>query len=59
MKIRVKHDFKDRESNLKLRTVGEIMTVSKERAEYLTNMKLAEIIDAKGDDSEAVIETHE
>ena len=26
MKIRVKHDFKDRENNLKLRTVGEIMT---------------------------------
>ncbi len=59
MKIRVKHDFKDRENNLKLRTVGEIMTVTKERAEYLTNMKLAEIIDAKGDDSETVVETHE
>lgn len=58
MKIRVKHDFKDRENNLKLRTVGEIMTVTKERAEYLTNMKLAEIIDVKGDDSEIVVETH-
>ena len=58
MKIKVKHDFKDRENNLKLRTVGEIMTVTKERAEYLTNMKLAEIIDVKGDDSETVVETH-
>lgn len=48
MRIRVIHDFKDIENNLKLRSVGETMTVSKERAEYLVHMKVAEIIDSKG-----------
>ena len=56
MKIRVKHEFKDMENDLKLRTVGEIMTVPKKRAEYLVNMKVAEIIDSKGGDPESPIE---
>ena len=50
MRIRVIHDFKDMQNDLKLRTVGETMTVSKERAEYLAHMKVAEIIDSKGGD---------
>ena len=56
MKIRVIHDFYDKENDLKLRSVGETMTVSKERAEYLTHMKVAEIIDSKGGDPESPIE---
>ena len=44
------------ENNLKLRSVGETMTVSKERAEYLAHMKVAEIIDSKGGDPESPIE---
>lgn len=56
MRIRVIHDFKDIENNLKLRSVGETMTVSKERAEYLAHMKVAEIIDSKGGDPESTIE---
>lgn len=56
VRIRVIHDFKDIENNLKLRSVGETMTVSKERAEYLAHMKVAEIIDSKGGDPESPIE---
>ena len=56
MKIRVIHDFKDMQNDLKLRSVGETMTVTKERAEYLTKMKVAEIIDSKGSDPESPIE---
>lgn len=56
MKIRVTHDFYDKENNLELRTVGETMAVKKERAEYLTKMKVAEIIDSKGSDPESPIE---
>ena len=56
MKIRVKQEFYDKENDLKLRTVGEIMTVSKKRAEYLVYMKVAEVIDSKGGDPESPIE---
>lgn len=56
VKIRVKHEFYDKENDLKLRTVGEIMTVSKKRAEYLVYMKVAEVIDSKGGDPESPIE---
>ena len=57
MRIRVIHDFKDIENNLKLRSVGETMTVSKEKAEYLVHMKVAEIIDSKGGDPVSPSET--
>ena len=56
VRIRAIHDFKDMQNDLKLRSVGEIITVSKERAEYLAHMKVAEIIDSKGGDPEAPIE---
>ncbi len=48
--------FFDKENDLKLRTVGEIMTVPKKRAEYLVYVKVAEIIDSKGGDPETPIE---
>ncbi|MBU5480894.1 hypothetical protein [Blautia sp. MSJ-19] len=57
MKIRVIHDFYDKENNLELRTVGETMTVKKERAEYLVKMKIAEIVKEKDTDPESPIET--
>ena len=50
MKIRVIHDFYDKENDLKLRSVGDTLTVSKDRAEYLVRMKIAEGIDSKGGD---------
>ena len=56
MKIRVKHEFYDKENDLKLRTVGEIMTVSKKRAEYLVSMKVAESVDSKGGDPKSPVE---
>lgn len=56
MKIRVIHDFYDKENDLKLRSVGDALTVSKDRAEYLVHMKVAEIIDSKGGDPESPIE---
>ena len=57
VKIRVLHEFKDAQNNLKLRTVGEIMTVAKDRADYLVSMKVAEIIDKEGGDPESPSET--
>ena len=56
MKIRVIHDFYDKENDLKLRSVGDTLTVSKDRAEYLVRMKIAEVIDSKGGDPESPIE---
>ena len=56
MKIRVKHEFYDKENDLKLRTGVEIITVSKKIAEYLVYMKVAEVIDSKGGDPESPIE---
>lgn len=51
MKIKVKHAFKDAENDLKLRTEGEILEVSEERAEFLVHMKAAERIDTEDDNS--------
>ena len=56
MKIRVIHDFYDKENDLKLRSVGDTLTVSKDRAGYLVRMKIAEVIDSKGGDPESPIE---
>ena len=56
MKIRVTHDFYDKENDLKLRKVGDTLTVPKDRAEYLVRMKIAEVIDSKGGDPESPIE---
>ena len=55
-KIRVIHDYYDKENDLKLRSVGDTLTVSKDRAEYLVRMKIAEVIDSKGGDPESPIE---
>lgn len=57
MRIKVIHDFYDKENDLKLRSVGDTLTVSKDRAEYLARMKIAEVIDPKGSDPESSIET--
>ena len=54
--IRVKHEFYDTDNDLKLRSVGDTLTVSKDRAEYLVRMKIAEVIDSKGGDPESPIE---
>ena len=56
VKIRVIHDFYDKENDLKLRSVGDTLTVSKDRAEHLAKMKVAEIIDSKGGDPESPVE---
>ena len=56
MKIRVIHDFYDKENDLKLRKVGDTLTVPKDRAEYLVRMKIAEVIDSKGGDPESPAE---
>lgn len=56
VKIRVIHDFYDKENDLKLRSVGDTLTVSEDRAEYLVRMKIAEVIDSKGGDPESPIE---
>ena len=47
MKVRVIHDFKDKEADLKLRQVGETFETNKERAEYLAKMKAVEAVEAK------------
>ena len=59
VKIRVIHDFYDKENDLKLRSVGDTLTVSKDRAEYLVRMKIAEVIDSKGGDPESPIEAQD
>ena len=57
VKIRVRHNFKDIEEGLRLRTVGEILTVSEERGKYLISMKVAELAEEKGGDPESPSET--
>lgn len=57
MKIRVRHNFKDIEKGLRLRTVGEILTVSEERGKYLISMKVAELAEEKGGDPVSPSET--
>lgn len=56
MRIKVIHDFYDKENDLKLRSIGDTLTVSKDRAEYLVRMKIAEVINPKGSDPESPIE---
>ena len=41
MKIKVTHDFKDAEENLKLRKKGEVYEVAEDRGRYLINFKVA------------------
>lgn len=45
MKVRVIHDFKDKEESLRLRKVGEEFEARKERAEYLISMKAVEAVE--------------
>ena len=51
MKVIVQHNFRDKENDLVLRTVGEELEVSRKRAEYLVNLQLVKIVKAqKGGD---------
>ena len=57
MKIKVIHDFYDKENDLKLRKAGEEYEVSKERGQYLISFKVAkEIKDQKGGDPKSPTE---
>ncbi len=49
MKIKVIHDFYDKENDLELRKTGATLEVSKARAQYLADMKVAKIIEEKGE----------
>lgn len=57
VKIRVIHDFYDAENDLKLRTEGEILETSEERAEYLIRMKVAEKAEEENNDPVSADET--
>ena len=51
MKVIVQHNFRDKENDLVLRSVGEELEVSQKRAEELVNLQLAKIIkDQNGGD---------
>ena len=41
MKIKVTHDFKDAEEDLRLRKKGEVYEVSEDRGKYLISFKVA------------------
>ena len=57
MKIRVIHDFYDKENDLKLRKVGEEYEVTEERGRYLVDFRVAkEITDPEGGDPESPVE---
>ncbi|MFR7321686.1 MAG: hypothetical protein ACLUTH_10450 [Blautia massiliensis (ex Durand et al. 2017)] len=57
MKIRVIHDFYDKENDLELRKVGEEYEISKERGKYLVSYRVAkEITNQKGGDPESPVE---
>ena len=57
MKIRVIHDFYDKENDLELRKVGEEYEVTEERGRYLVDFRVAkEIIDQEGGDPESPVE---
>ena len=45
--VKVKTNFRDRESNLKLRKTGEQFEVSRERADKLAGLDLVEIVTEK------------
>ena len=54
LKVVVQHNFRDKENDLVLRTVGEELEVSKKRAKYLSDRQLVQIIeDQKGGDSKS------
>ena len=54
MKVVVQHNFRDKENDLVLHTVGEELEVSPERAEYLSEKQLVQIMeDQKGGDPES------
>ncbi len=53
----VQHNFRDKENDLVLRTVGEELEVSRKRAEYLVNLQLVKTVeDQKGGDPKSPIE---
>lgn len=53
----VQHNFRDKENDLVLRTVGEELEVSRKRAEYLANLQLVKTVeDQKGGDPKSPIE---
>lgn len=57
MKVIVQHNFRDKENDLVLRTVGEELEVSRKRAEYLANLQLVKTVeDQKGGDPKSPIE---
>ncbi|WP_270432363.1 hypothetical protein [Blautia faecis] len=57
MKVIVQHNFRDKENDLVLRTVGEELEVSRKRAEYLVNLQLVKTVeDQKGGDPKSPIE---
>ena len=57
MKVIVQHNFRDKENDLVLRTVGEELEVSRKRAEYLANSQLVKTVeDQKGGDPKSPIE---
>ncbi len=57
MKIRVIHDFYDKENDLELRKVGEEYEVKEERGRYLVDFRVAkEITDQEGGDPESPVE---
>lgn len=57
MKIKVIHDFYDKENDLELRKAGEEYELSKGRGNYLISFKVAkEIKDQKGGDPKSPAE---
>ena len=44
MKVIVQHNFRDKENDLVLRTVGEELEVPRKRAEQLVNLQLVKIV---------------
>lgn len=51
MKVIVRHNFRDKENDLVLRTVGEELEVPRKRAEQLVNLQLVKIVkNQKGGD---------
>nr|DAT31853.1 MAG TPA: hypothetical protein [Caudoviricetes sp.] len=58
MKIRVTHDFYDKENDLKLRKAGDEYEVTEERGRYLVSFRVAkEIKNQKGGDPKSLAET--
>lgn len=57
MKIRVTHDFYDKENDLEPRKIGDEYEVPEERGRYLISFRVAkEITNQKGGDPESPIE---